>query len=109
MRTIAASSHELKLPECVPHSVLAAAALGFQSPNQLTRLLLTLTLAAKGLTQPSETARASERAVIKMPTLQEQRHFPNSRGRRVTETCVFVCCSAEGGTSLNQLTKDPRH
>ena len=41
MRTLAAPPRELKLPECVPHSVLAAAALVFQSPNQLTRLLLT--------------------------------------------------------------------
>lgn len=41
MKTIPAPPHELKLTECVPHSVLAAAALVFQSPNQLTRLLLT--------------------------------------------------------------------
>lgn len=48
------------LPERVLHSVLAAAALVFQSPNQLTRLLLTRILAARPLTQPSEAAGTSE-------------------------------------------------
>jgi len=70
MRTIAMSPHDLTLPECVRHSVLAAAPV-FQSPNQQTRLLLTRILAAKPLTPPSEAARTSERMVIKTPTLQE--------------------------------------
>lgn len=50
MRTYAASPHKLKLPECGPHSVLVATSLVFQTPNQLTRFLLTQTLAAKPLT-----------------------------------------------------------
>lgn len=71
MRTYAASPHKLKLPECGPRSVLAATTLVFQTLNQLTRLLLAQILAAKPLTQASETARTSERAVVKMPTLQK--------------------------------------
>lgn len=72
MRTNAVSLHKLKLPEYGPRSVLAATALVFHSPNQLTRHLLAQTITARPLTQPSGTARTSERVVMKMPTLQEQ-------------------------------------
>lgn len=71
MKTNAVSPHKLKLSESCPHSVLAAAALVFQSPDQLTSSLLAQILAAKPLTQPSETARTSEKAMMKTSTLQE--------------------------------------
>lgn len=103
MRTIAVSPHELTLPECGPHSVLAAAPV-FQSPNQLTRLLLTQILAAKPLTLPSETARTAEKTVLKTPALQEEGHLPNSRGGRVTEIGVLIRCLPDGGTSITCLT-----
>lgn len=82
---MAVSPHELTLPECVPHSVLAAAPV-FQSPNQRTRLLLTGRLAAKPLTQSSEHGqdlrdsgdKDARPAVIKAsPQLQRQKSGRN--------------------------------
>lgn len=97
MRTNAVSLHKLKLPEYGPHSVLAATALVFHSPNQLTRHLLAQIIAAKPLIQPSEKARTSESS-------DEDAHTAGiGRGRRVTEIGVFVCCLAKGDTSLNNL------